>query len=144
MKNPRFWKFWWQLFHSSLAKIFENFKPGMTTPEIVRCCDNHFRKAIYGLGPYIADYPEQVLLTCIVQGWCPQRVLSILIFYIYLQLLPFQMYCKTNKPVWGGWVALVWTYRITSERVWVGNSVGWVWSCRRSCSMFSCFLFFLY
>ncbi|KAN0137167.1 hypothetical protein V8E53_005164 [Lactarius tabidus] len=23
------------------------------------------------LGPYIADYPEQALLTCIIQGWCP-------------------------------------------------------------------------
>jgi hypothetical protein len=24
------------------------------------------------LGPYIADYPEQTLLTCVVQGWCPR------------------------------------------------------------------------
>ncbi|KAF9236807.1 hypothetical protein BU15DRAFT_88999 [Melanogaster broomeanus] len=27
---------------------------------------------IYGLGPYIADYEEQVLLSCIVHGWCPK------------------------------------------------------------------------
>ncbi|KAJ6598504.1 hypothetical protein B0H10DRAFT_1959424 [Mycena sp. CBHHK59/15] len=31
-----------------------------------------FPRVIYGLGPYIADYPEQVLLTSIVQGWCPR------------------------------------------------------------------------
>ncbi|KAF8546044.1 hypothetical protein OG21DRAFT_1428003, partial [Imleria badia] len=25
---------------------------------------------IFGLGPYIADYPEQVLISCVVQNWC--------------------------------------------------------------------------
>ena len=44
----------------------------MTRPEITRCPDGHFRQAIYGIGPYIADYPEQALLACIVQGWCPK------------------------------------------------------------------------
>ncbi|KAF8226934.1 hypothetical protein L208DRAFT_1007346, partial [Tricholoma matsutake] len=45
--------------------------PGMTTPEL-QCSDGHFQHVIYGLGPYIADYQEQVLLLgCIVQGWCP-------------------------------------------------------------------------
>lgn len=29
---------------------------------------------IWGIGPYIADYPEQVLLSCIVQGWCARYV----------------------------------------------------------------------
>jgi Plavaka transposase len=65
-----FRKFRRQLLHSSLAKILESLKPGMTTPEVVRFPDGHFRKVIYGLGPYIADYPEQALLACIVQGWC--------------------------------------------------------------------------
>jgi hypothetical protein len=50
----------------------------MTTPEIVRFPDGHFRKVIYGLGPYIADYPEQALLACIVQGWCPKYVMLLL------------------------------------------------------------------
>lgn len=27
---------------------------------------------MYGIGPYIADYPEQCLLACVVSGWCPQ------------------------------------------------------------------------
>jgi len=40
----------------------------MTTPEVVRFADDHFRKVVYGLGPYIADYPEQALLACTVQA----------------------------------------------------------------------------
>jgi len=42
----------------------------MTEPDLIKCADGHYRKAIYGLGPYIADYPEQVLLAGIVSGWC--------------------------------------------------------------------------
>lgn len=55
-----------------LARIFEPLRPAMTVPEVVRCPDGHFRRAIYTLGPYIADYPEQVWLAGIVQGWCPK------------------------------------------------------------------------
>ncbi|KAJ7683440.1 hypothetical protein B0H17DRAFT_1160912 [Mycena rosella] len=58
------------LFHGSLREILKSLKPGMETPEIIQFADGHYRRAIYGLGPYIADYPEQVLLACIVQGWC--------------------------------------------------------------------------
>ena len=47
----------------------------MTKPEVVRCFDGHFRRAIYGIGPYIADYQEQVIVACIVQGWCAKYVL---------------------------------------------------------------------
>lgn len=68
--DTRFRKFRRQLFHTSLSRILQSLKPGMTKPEIVRCADGHFRRAIYGIGPYIADYPEQALLACIVQGWC--------------------------------------------------------------------------
>jgi Plavaka transposase len=46
----------------------------MMEPEVTLCADGHFRRAIYGIGPYIGDYPEQVLLSCIVQGWCPRQV----------------------------------------------------------------------
>lgn len=59
-----------QLFHTSLAYIFERLKPYMTTPDLIKCADGLYRKAIYGIGPYIADYPEQVLLAGIVSGWC--------------------------------------------------------------------------
>lgn len=46
----------------------------MTSPEIVKCPDGHFRQAIYGLGPYIADYPEQVLVAGVVNTWCARCV----------------------------------------------------------------------
>ena len=46
----------------------------MKKPEVVHYGDGHYHQMIYGLGPYIADYPEQVLLACVVQGWCPQYV----------------------------------------------------------------------
>jgi len=70
--DPKFRKFRHQLYHSSLAHILVSLKPGMTKPEVVCCPDGHYRCAIYGLGPYIADYPEQALLAYIVQGWCPK------------------------------------------------------------------------
>ncbi|KAI0315427.1 hypothetical protein OF83DRAFT_1164796 [Amylostereum chailletii] len=70
--SPLFRKFRRQLFHSSLAAIFEPLKHHMTVPDIVMCPDGHYRRAIYGFGPYIADYPEQVLLSCVVQNWCPR------------------------------------------------------------------------
>lgn len=70
--DASFRKFRRQLFHKSLSTILESLKAGMTTPEVMRCPDGHFRRVIFGLGPYIADYPEQALLACIVQGWCPK------------------------------------------------------------------------
>jgi hypothetical protein len=42
----------------------------MTKPEVVRCPDGHWRRAVYQLGPYIADYPEQVLCSCILYFRC--------------------------------------------------------------------------
>lgn len=50
--------------------MLQPLEPGMTTPEVLRCPDSHFRRAIYGLGPFIADYPEQCLLASVVQNWC--------------------------------------------------------------------------
>lgn len=67
-------KFCRQMYHACLALVFEPLKAGMTTPEIMKCPDGHFRQVIYGLGPYIADYPEQVWLSGIVQGWCLKLV----------------------------------------------------------------------
>ncbi|KAG1854631.1 hypothetical protein F4604DRAFT_1932696 [Suillus subluteus] len=72
LQDGNFHNFRRQLFHYSLAKIFKSVKPNMTTPDIVRCPDGHYRHVIYGIGPYIADYPEQALLSGIVAGWCPK------------------------------------------------------------------------
>jgi Plavaka transposase len=70
--SVEFRKFRRNLFHSSLSKILQPLCPGMEKPQVLRYSDGHYRRTIYGLGPYIADYPEQVLLACIVQGWCPR------------------------------------------------------------------------
>ena len=70
--KPMFQKFCQQLYHVCLALVFRLLKDGMTTPEIVRCSNGHFRRVVFGLGPYIASYPEQVWLACIVQNWCPK------------------------------------------------------------------------
>ncbi|OJT11162.1 hypothetical protein TRAPUB_12318 [Trametes pubescens] len=69
--DANFRKFRRQLFHTSLSRILSPLRPYMEDPEVVRCGDGHFRKVVYGIGPYIADYPEQALLACTVQGWCP-------------------------------------------------------------------------
>ena len=101
--DVQFRKFRRQLFHSTLSKILESLKPAMTTPEVVRCFDDHFRKAIYSLGPYIADYPEQVLLTCIVQGWCPRYcIFRTCLFVILLILLTRCTACKNDLDSGGG------------------------------------------
>jgi hypothetical protein len=69
-----------QLFHECLAFIFSPLKPWMITPKVVKCPDGYYRRAIFGLGPYIADYPEQVWLSAIVSGWCPKCVYNMSIF----------------------------------------------------------------
>jgi hypothetical protein len=68
--DTRFHKFRHQLFHSSLVTILKSLKPGMTIPEVIHFPDGHYRNVVYGLSPYIVDYPEQALLACTVQGWC--------------------------------------------------------------------------
>ncbi|KAG1836302.1 hypothetical protein F4604DRAFT_1886122 [Suillus subluteus] len=71
-KEDIFRNFHRQLFHCSLSAILASLKPGMTQYEVLRCGDNHFRRIIYGLGPYIADYEEQIVLSCTVKNWCPK------------------------------------------------------------------------
>jgi Plavaka transposase len=44
----------------------------METYKVVKCPDRCYRRAIFSLGPYIADYPEQVWLAGIVLNWCPK------------------------------------------------------------------------
>lgn len=59
-----------QLFHHSLSAILTSLKPAMTEYKVLHCADGHFRRVIYGLGPYIADYEEQLVLSCMVKNWC--------------------------------------------------------------------------
>ncbi|KAH9912325.1 uncharacterized protein B0H18DRAFT_1088486 [Fomitopsis serialis] len=64
-----------QLYHASIAHVMAPLRPYMQTHDVVRCPDSHFRRVIYELGPFIADYPEQVVLSGIVSGWCPKCLL---------------------------------------------------------------------
>ncbi|KAJ7509292.1 hypothetical protein B0H11DRAFT_2427626 [Mycena galericulata] len=68
--DPQLRTFKRQLYHASLAAILATLKPGMKKPVVRRCPDGHFRRAIYDFGPFIADYPEQVMLAGTVQNWC--------------------------------------------------------------------------
>ncbi|KAJ8080890.1 hypothetical protein PM082_017725 [Marasmius tenuissimus] len=71
-KSAAYQKFTRQLYHLCLAKALWPLRSGMEVPEVVLCPDRHYRRVIWELGPYIADYPEQVWLSTIVQGWCPE------------------------------------------------------------------------
>ncbi|RXW11860.1 hypothetical protein EST38_g13995 [Candolleomyces aberdarensis] len=67
-----FRKFKRELYHTSLSRILKPLHEGMVMPVIQRCPDGHFRRILYDLAAFIADYPEQVALAGIVQGWCPK------------------------------------------------------------------------
>jgi hypothetical protein len=69
-KSVQFRQFRRKLYHTSISIILESLRPGETNPEVYRCPDGHYRRVIWGIGPYLADYPEQVLLACVVQDWC--------------------------------------------------------------------------
>ena len=73
------------LTHRSIATILFPLRPFMKTPDIILCPDGYFRRAIYGLGPHISDYPEQMALTWLLLGWCPTCV--ILLTGVYCSLL---------------------------------------------------------
>ena len=59
------------LTHDAIANILLPVKPFMTTPDVVRCPDQYFRRVLYGLGPHISDYPEQAMASWILMNWCP-------------------------------------------------------------------------
>lgn len=63
-----------KLYHASISAILQPVKPAMMTPVVRRCPDGHWRRVIYDLAAFIADYPEQVMLSGIVQGWCSKYV----------------------------------------------------------------------
>jgi hypothetical protein len=79
--SAEFRRFRCDIFHASLTHILSSLKPHMSTPRVTLCSDGHYRRIIYCLGPYIADYPEQVLLSCIVQGWCARYANSMSLRY---------------------------------------------------------------
>ncbi|KAN0078151.1 hypothetical protein V8E55_010208 [Tylopilus felleus] len=51
---------------------FRRQLPFMSKWKLMKFADGYFRWVIYSLRPYIADYEEQVLLSCIMRNWCPK------------------------------------------------------------------------
>ncbi|KAI6094555.1 hypothetical protein F5141DRAFT_1191766 [Pisolithus sp. B1] len=74
--DPMFWHFKKQHFHIAMSKILGLLKACMTVPQVMKCPDGHFHHIICSIGPYIADYPEQVLISRIVQNWCGRCTVS--------------------------------------------------------------------
>ena len=72
-----FHKFKRQLYHSSISAILETLCDGMMKPVVCRCPDGHYHCVIYDIGLFIANYPEQVMLAGVVQGWCPRYARSL-------------------------------------------------------------------
>ena len=54
--------------------IHKPLEPFMRDWDVIRCSDHHFRRAVYGFGPYIADYPEQTAAAGTVYNWCVTSV----------------------------------------------------------------------
>jgi len=46
----------------------------MKVPELVLFGDDYYRRVIYALAAYIANYEEQVLLSCILRNWCAKCI----------------------------------------------------------------------
>jgi len=84
-----------QLMHESIKTILSPLRPYMSKPDIVMCPDGHYRRAIYTLGPYIADYPEQVLLAGVVNGWCVRYVFHFFIGFYISSAIP-QLYLSAQ------------------------------------------------
>lgn len=70
------------MYHASLTQILMPLRHGMTVPVVRRCPDGHYRRVIFDLSAFIADYPEQVYLSGVVQGWCPRFVTHSISFYL--------------------------------------------------------------
>lgn len=99
--DPEYRKFKKQLYHSSISAILQPLKAGMTTPVIRRCPDGHFRRIIYDLAVYIADYPEQVLLAGVVYNWCPKYVYSSKYYaFVWLIIISWAVGASGPQTIW--------------------------------------------
>ncbi|KAG8771009.1 hypothetical protein FRC12_003914 [Ceratobasidium sp. 428] len=61
----------WQLFHAGLESILEPLKTFSRTGFTVMCADGGVRRVFPILAAYIADFPEQALITCVRESCCP-------------------------------------------------------------------------
>ncbi|KAF9538101.1 hypothetical protein CPC08DRAFT_651550 [Agrocybe pediades] len=71
-EDGTFRKFRKQLYHDSIAAILASLRDGMVHPVVLHSPDGHYRRWIFDLAGFIADYPEQVYLAGTVSNWCPK------------------------------------------------------------------------
>lgn len=69
----------------------------MSEPEVVKCADGLYQHVIYSLSPYIADYPEQVLVFSIIQGWCLRYLFTATLLKSPTQALLRHYRCTSHK-----------------------------------------------
>lgn len=72
--NDEFQDFKCHLFHGCLKIILCKLGRYIAEWDLARCANNHFHCVVYGTGPYITDYPEQVLVAEIAYSWCPTYI----------------------------------------------------------------------
>ena len=119
-----------QLLHESLKVILSPLKPFMTRPDVMKCSDSHYWKAIYALGPYIADYPEQVLLAAVVSRWCTRYVNFHTWKPLILKSSSAQLHvtCKRSWPARCS-LMITNTYKCVQGCIWLEEALGNLWNC---------------
>ena len=125
-KDSDFRMFRHQLFHTSLSHILSSLRPAMSEPEVIKCGDGIYRHVVYGLGPYIANYPEQVLISGIVQGWCPRYSSTTTHFAQVIDTglsATLQVYLTQGRPRNSRSPKVKGTHRRRSSRSWAARFV---------------------
>ncbi|QRV95530.1 helix loop helix DNA-binding domain protein [Ceratobasidium sp. AG-Ba] len=61
----------WQLFHTCMESILEPLRILSRTGIDVQCADGGIHRIFPILAAYIADYPEQSTITCVLESCCP-------------------------------------------------------------------------
>ena len=56
--DPEFRLFKKQVYYGTIKRILEPLKDAISTPIVLRCPDGHFRRVIFSIGPFMADYPK--------------------------------------------------------------------------------------